>query len=148
MTDLKMRWDDALGEADLVLEDDDLAVEHGLGTAVLISLFTDRRAEPDDVIPGPAWDRRGFWADSLTEEGKADPIGSRLWLLERRTMTAANLELLRRYAEEALAWMVREGLVHKVTVTVRRVNDTAARLLLRLDHPSGPRNLEYDWSAA
>ena len=56
-----------------------LRAERGLRSAVLISLFTDRRAEPGDVPEGE--DPRGWWADVLGEEG--DRIGSRLWLIDR-----------------------------------------------------------------
>ena len=86
-----------------------------LEQAVLISLLTDRRAEADDAIPDGTTDRRGWWADALAEDG--DRIGSRLWLLDRGKATRETATLAREYAEEALAWMVSDGVAAEVLVT-------------------------------
>jgi phage gp46-like protein len=51
LADLALVWSNTLGDADLAMIDSDLASDRGLETAVLLSLFTDRRAEPDDVPP-------------------------------------------------------------------------------------------------
>jgi phage gp46-like protein len=61
LADLALTWDEQQGAADLALIDNDLASDRGLETAVLLSLFTDRRAQPDDVPPsGDPADRRGW----------------------------------------------------------------------------------------
>ncbi|WP_241085111.1 phage GP46 family protein [Candidatus Vondammii sp. HM_W22] len=49
---------------DLTTLDVDLAANDGLHSAVLVSLFTDRRAANDDLLPSSALDRRGWWADA------------------------------------------------------------------------------------
>lgn len=87
----------------------------GLASAVIISLFTDRRA-PEGWRPDVV-DRRGWWGDGVAEEGASlQPIGSHLWLLRNESVTAENIKLARLYAEEALSWMVREGVVASVSV--------------------------------
>ena len=62
------------------LDRGDLATGDDLETAVLISLFTDARALPDDEIDDPS-DPRGCWIDAF--EGR---LGSRLWELRRQKM--------------------------------------------------------------
>lgn len=93
---------------DLSLVGYDLATEDGLRTAVIISLFTDRRAEADDEIPDGSDDRRGWWAG---------PIGSRLWLLARTKETPDTLARARAYAIEALQWLIDDGVATTVDVT-------------------------------
>jgi phage gp46-like protein len=77
MPDIQTLWNVTTGDWNLVPGD----VQSGddLESAVLISLFTDRRAEASDVVPDGSNDRRGWWGDS----GSLYLIGSRLWLLRR-----------------------------------------------------------------
>ena len=46
-----------------------------------------------------------------------DRIGSRLWLLSREKQLAGVLDRARHYAEEALAWLVEDGVATAVSVT-------------------------------
>lgn len=79
---------------------DGLQRDDGLGTAILISLFTDRRVTADEA----EGDRRGWIGDALSEiEG--DRIGSRLWLLKREKATEDTRQRAIEYSAEALAWM-------------------------------------------
>ena len=79
------------GDFDLVIEDGDLLGDDGLMTAVTISVFTDRLARDDDPLPesmpGQVSDRQGWWGDLMRLDGRAAPIGSRLWLLNREKET-------------------------------------------------------------
>jgi phage gp46-like protein len=82
-------------------------------TAVMVSLFTDARARPDDrMVPGDT-DRRGWWGNMLDDQ----PIGSRLWLLRRAKHLPETLKLARDYIAEALAWLKDEGLAVKIDVS-------------------------------
>ena len=65
MGDLALVWES--DSADLVIVDDDLGADDGLRTAVQLSLFTDRRAEDDDVLPANDGDRRGWLGDEFAE---------------------------------------------------------------------------------
>lgn len=94
--------------------------------AVIISLFTWRRANPDDELPGDQ--RMGWWGDSFPTVPN-DRIGSRLWLLSRAKFSVRNppVERAREYAEEALAWLVEDGVVARVEVEAQRIGlDTLA----------------------
>lgn len=89
---------------------------------VWLSLFSDARAHPDDVIPAGA-ERRGWWADIFD----GDAFGSRLWLLDRSVVTQETVLRARDYANEALAWLVADGVAAAVdVVTSRMVSDNGA----------------------
>lgn len=85
--------------------------------AVLISLFTWRRANPDDELPAEL--RQGWWGDSFPIAPN-DRIGSRLWLLSRSKLTDDTVRRAREYAEEALAWLVEDGVMARVDVQAER----------------------------
>jgi phage gp46-like protein len=85
--------------------------------AVLISLFSWRRANPDDDLPSNQ--RFGWWGDNVAEMPN-DKIGSRLWLLSRSVMTAETVARAKEYAEESLAWLIEDGVAATVTVQAER----------------------------
>lgn len=127
------------GMLDLVLDAGDLAADRGLATAVIISLFTDARARPDDRLPDPTGGRRGWWGDAAPAEvgGRVltgDRIGSRLWLLAREKTTPETVARARTYIREALAWMARPevGLARAIDVEVERqgLDRLAARITI------------------
>ena len=68
---------------------DELGDDQELVNSAAIALGTDRLARTDDRLPDPdSSDRRGWWADLEADEiWGAGPIGSRLWLLDRDTIT-------------------------------------------------------------
>lgn len=113
MTDLRTTFVPFGG--DLVQSAAGLETDEGLETAVAISLFTDRRADPDDVLPDNSANHRGWWGDSFADiEG--DRIGSRLWLLHREKQRPVVLERAREYAREALRWLIDDGIARSVEV--------------------------------
>jgi phage gp46-like protein len=138
LADLALLWSNATGDADLTMIDSDLASDRSLATAVLLSLFTDRRAHDDDVPPsGDSRDRRGWWADQFAVVG-GDLIGSRLWLLDRSTLTNENALKAKQYALEALQWMLDDAVVASIDVTV--TNTSNGRLIVvAVQRPSGDR---------
>jgi phage gp46-like protein len=85
--------------------------------SVLISLFTWRRANADDVLP--ANDRMGWWGDSFPVEAN-DRIGSRLWLLSRAKLTQETVNQAREYAQEALQWLIEDGVASRIEVIAER----------------------------
>lgn len=105
-----------------------------LRRAVTISLFTWRRAGADDQLDDA--DRKGWWGDSVPT-APGDRIGSRLWLLQRRTITPETLRDAQEYAEEALRWMTEDQIVTAVTVTVERQDISRVNLRVRLTELNG-----------
>lgn len=118
LADLALTWSAATGSADLSLIDLDLASDAGLDTAVLLSLFLDRRAEDDDEPPsGDPTDRRGWWGDQFSAS-EGDKIGSRLWLLDRSTVNGETARRAEEYIREALQWMIDDKVVSNIGVTI------------------------------
>lgn len=113
MADAAIVWADTGG--DISITGGDLLADDGLTTAVVLSLFLDRQALSDDELPQGGTDVRGWWADAWAKVDK-DMTGSRLWLLWRRKQVPEVLEEAREYAEEALAWLVEDGVATRVSV--------------------------------
>lgn len=118
--------------------------EESLHRAVTISLFTWRRAGPDDAVDDS--DRKGWWADSVPSVA-GDKIGSRLWLLQRRTLVADTLKDAEAYANEALAWLVDDGVLTRVTVTAERQSNDRMNLRVTLIEQHG-ETLELNFNDA
>lgn len=116
--DIKLIFDATYMSGDFELNTGDLVREEGLETAVMISLFTDRRVNeyenPDNVK-----DKRGWWGDLLSEI-EEDQIGSKLWLLERETLSSETVERAKIYALEALEWLVEDGVAQNVDVIAEK----------------------------
>lgn len=94
-----------------------LAITNPLVRAVVMALFTWRRAEADDPIEGERW---GWWGDNVAEQ-EGDRIGSRLWLLSREKLTQATVLRAIQYAREALAHLIEDGVATRVTVDAERL---------------------------
>lgn len=143
--DVALNWN--LNSADIGLVGDDVGTDEGLQTAVILSLFTDRRAADDDS-EAVADHRRGWWADEFAAED-GDQIGSRLWLLDR-AKTGADLGLrVEEYVREALAWMLRDEVVERIDVTTE-TRGQALGMEVTLHRPGGtPFTMRFDnvWQA-
>lgn len=111
---LALCWDDAERRYDLGVSNGEFAKDDSLRSLVLISVHTDRGIEPSELEEGED-DRRGWWADRYRKR----KIGSRLWRLRNAKATPQNVELCRKYLDEALAWMVEDGLAERVEVEAK-----------------------------
>lgn len=116
MSDIGLTWDTVnQSGADFSLTANDLATDDGLETAVLLSLFTDRRADPGDVLPDSEKDRRGWWGDVFPNV-PGDRIGSRLWLLDRAKTTPDTPILVVAHVKEALQWLIEDKVCDRIDV--------------------------------
>lgn len=164
MTDLALVWNaDALA-ADLLLGNGQLATDAGMRTAILISLFSDARAADDEELPEAGGDRRGWWGDAFAREARPDAgtardvnrIGSLLWLLSRSKITTRVLTQAQQACEEALAWLVRDGIASAVRVVVMAQTRTGQQtpdlmaIAVEIDRPGGPNRQRHDftWEAS
>jgi len=123
-TDIRIDWDSILQEGNFLFANNDLTTDEGLGTAIIVSLFTDRRAFDDDILPDSnSSDKRGLWGDLVLPDVDGDQIGSRIWLLEREKTTKEVQERYKKYAEEALQWMIDDGVAAEVEAETERQGD-------------------------
>jgi phage gp46-like protein len=103
--DIAHGYDNETMRGDLALEDGLLVSDDSLHTAVLHSLFTYARAE----------NQYGWWGELLSPAAN-DRYGSKLWLLRREKQTEDTRLRAKEYAEEALAWLVTDGIASTVVV--------------------------------
>lgn len=103
--------------------------------AAEISLFSWRRAEPDDPLDDDQ--RMGWWGDTYPAV-PGDKIGSRLWLLRRRTIVPEVLRAAEEYAREALQWMIDDELVTSVDVQIVVRNRTRVDAVVQLADAGSP----------
>lgn len=131
MEDIRTTWKVYTGDWQVVSPG--LEVEDGILTAVIISLFTDRRADDNDQLPSGD-DRRGWWGDILSDiEG--DRIGSRLWLLSREKQLQSVINKAREYATESLLWMIEDGVASGVNVQAEKVRDGVLEISVEIHRP-------------
>lgn len=150
MTDIRTVFIDMEHGADIALEQFALAADDGLETAVILSLFSDARARDDDVLPLGQTDRRGWWADAWPTVA-GDRFGSRLWLLRASKQLQQSLNAARDFAEEALAWLVEDGVATRVEVETFIPRDEVLGMIVRIFRPDGtvtPIRFESLWSVA
>lgn len=157
MTDIALAWNADRFAADLLLTGGKLVTDDGMRTTILISLFSDARAPDDAELPEEGRDRRGWWGDSLAKDagrfaGTArdpDRIGSLLWLLERAKVVPQSLRFAQQACEDALAWLIRDGVAGRVGVQVEAQGDRMA-IGVEIDRPSGPGRQRFDfaWEAS
>lgn len=110
------------------------SLEASLTRAVVVSLFTWRRAATDDPVDDD--ERFGWWGDSYPTIAD-DRIGSRLWLLRRVKLTADTQRDAEFYAREALQWLLDDQQVLEVDVLSERADSHRLNLRVILTVPSG-----------
>lgn len=120
-------------ETDVGLENYDLIRDKGFETAIIISLFTNKRASINDVLPGatddPFQTREGWWADNNT--------GSKLWLLGREKNVNSLLQKAIEYTSECLQWMLDDSVVSKIDVDAIRDSIFSVVISIKLYPPKG-----------
>lgn len=124
------------GFFDLSLVDGSLADDAGLESAVIVSLFTDRRADIDDILPAGGSDRRGVWSD-IFNPVDGDLQGSKLWLLSREKQLSSVAVQARQYAEESLQWLIDDGIASAINVTAEIVAQGVLGVGVEIVKPSG-----------
>ena len=113
--------------------------------AVIISLFTWRRANADDELPSA--ERMGWWGDNFATVAN-DRIGSRLWLLSRAKLIPETLRRAKSYAEEALRWLIDDGIAAHVEVEVERRGLSTLALGCRIYKSDGSTPLDIRFTDA
>lgn len=140
---ISLAFDPGTGECDLVVDADGLLVSSDpIPTAILLSLFQDRRVTasevPDDVTRG------GWWGDAFAAS-PGDVEGSRLWtLLVTAREDAQALLAARDFALEALAWLTESGLASDLEVSAERLLSGAIGLRVAPTIDGSQRELLFE----
>jgi phage gp46-like protein len=141
MADIRIVWNAALGRGDWSVVGDDLDTSDTLQTAVLLSLFTDKRAP--DSLQIYSTDRRGWWGNTYG----ARPLGSLLWTLER-AIKSDGPEVLRRaegYCTDALQWLIDDGVAATVSATASWITQTTLGIYIAITEASGSVTRKFSW---
>lgn len=110
---------------DVTIENGDLKMGDSLATAVVMSLFCDARSVTNAT--------GGWWGDALANY----QYGSQLWTLRGRKLTSENLALIKKYAENALQWIISDGVASSVSVSVVREGIDRVSLAVTIQRPGG-----------
>lgn len=115
-----------------------------LTRAVVISLFTHRRADPDDNADVPM----GWWGDTWPVVAN-DRYGSKLWLLQRSKLTNAMVNTVRTYMRDALQWMLDDGVASRIDINIQRTGINELGNQLTIWRRAGPVTISFNdlWSA-
>jgi len=113
-------WNEALQEFDWQISGTSLKDDDQLFNAVMLCLFTDKRARDDATLPGDDDDPRGWWGNYVDVDSAAgeQELGSHLWLFERVAMTDENLKGIEDAVRDALLPLVNSGMVASTSVSV------------------------------
>ena len=148
MSDLAINFLDDVKEWDLSLFRHDLQVVDGLKSAILISLFSDSRAEEDEIPEGETL-RRGWWGDSINND-IGNETGSKLWLLDREKTTDETLEAAEEYCRAALQWLLDDGIAESVEVQTSYTDKYTMLIEIQITRPTGlpvDFKFNYVWDA-
>lgn len=134
---------------DIVVDGFDVARDDGLETSVVISLFSDARANPE-LIPAelPKDDLRGWWGDINNQPG--DNTGSLLWLLKREKQVANTLSRAKQYCREALKWMIEDKVSSRIEVAAQYIATGWMQITIDIYRPTGEAvryRYNYEWAA-
>lgn len=97
--------------------------EDPITDSVWRSLFSWSRAREDDELLN-AGEKFGWWGNLLSDH-TGDDYGSRLWTLMRTVDTEETRLRARDVCEEALRWMIDDGLASGVSVEVEHLGTGA-----------------------
>lgn len=150
MSDIRAFFVDMEHGVDWLLSDGLLSQDDGLETAVILSLFSDALAGSDEVLPLGQSDRRGWWGDLLADEDDNDRFGSLLWLLQARKQLSSVLVEAKQIMEQALSWLVDDGIAASVDVETFIPRSEVLGALVRIYRPDGavlPMRFEMLWSS-
>lgn len=103
-------------EIDLAIIQNDLAIDDGLETSVIVSLFSDKRVTAEELSQFDVrqTDLRGWWGDEFADD-EGDQIGSKLWLLDRSKIIQETLNQAQEFAADALQWMIDDGIATSIS---------------------------------
>jgi phage gp46-like protein len=133
MADVGLIWQD--GWADILLNESNTDLQTGkdLKTAILVSLFSDSRANPEELLLDE--DPRGWWSRDL---------GSLLWLLARQKATLQNLEKGIQYIKDALNWLIVQNIAKSIDVTGTIENRSKFNFIISIKKSNDYR-FQYLW---
>lgn len=126
LTQVHGGWDFSIGD------DGDIATQDFFDTAILVSLFTDARADASQILRPE--DRRGWIGNEQTPGFEQ---GSLLWLYYRSRRTRTVRNGIADAARRSLQWMVEEGYAVAVRAETLLSEPNGLDLRVEIEKPNG-----------
>ena len=117
MSDIAIEYKSQIKEYDISILNGDLKECDDLDSAVIISLFTWARASAGEVDENAP--RFGWFGDKIDADS-TDSTGSKLYFLKRKKITNQTIMDAREYIEQALRWMIEDGVATEIKAEVER----------------------------
>lgn len=99
---------------DISFTDGDFTLEHGLNTAIQMSVFCEQRIDDAQVTPM----LRGGWVGNQLQPIEGYQQGSLIWTKYQSNMNPELKVVLEGYLQEAFLWMVEDGIAKDVEIEV------------------------------
>lgn len=112
--------------------DGDFGRIKGLDTALLMSIYCERRAAASEVPEST--NRRGWWGNQFADKLDFE-IGSKIWLFRQSKLTNAVVESLRDAALRGLDWLIEDGIAIEINASVEQIEGVVG-LEIILTRPS------------
>jgi phage gp46-like protein len=123
-TDAVLQKDETTGFYDFTIDENgDINTEEFFDTAIMYSLFGERRALENEIVDPIR--RRGWIGNLETYEN-----GSKLWLLQQARITIDTINKIRYEAQSALKWLVSDGYAVSIDEPVVTINNN--KLILEI----------------
>lgn len=134
--DIRIDFNGITLTGDLTVVLGQLALEGGIASSIVISLFSDGRASATDPLPFGETSRRGFWADKLSSDPD-EQTGSLLWLLYQEKQTEQTRLRAKAYAERSLQWMITDEVARAIEVVAEWIGHGRLGLGITVYRPDG-----------
>lgn len=147
MSDIAIEYKSQIKEYDISILNGDLKECDDLDSAVIISLFTWARAAAGEVDENAP--RFGWFGDKIDADS-TDSTGSKLYLLKRKKITNQTIMDAREYIEQALRWMIEDGVATEIKAEVERNASDVNRVdaLVKIVRGDRSRTMKFNdlWS--
>jgi phage gp46-like protein len=122
----------------------DAEQEQGFETSIIMSYFSNRRANVDDILPDNSGYKGGWVGDEILNDLYVENLvlGSRLWLLSRSKMNNQLLIDAREFCLESLQWMLDFNITDKIIITTERADIEHISIDTKIYRPEN-KNLNY-----
>lgn len=105
---------------DIALENGDLQQDLSFYTAIMSSLFVNKRANSDEITQPQ--NQSGWWGNLYNQDPTYE-IGSKLWILKQTRNTTDILNKGISFIQDGLKWLPDGGYCQSVNVSGKRTSD-------------------------
>jgi phage gp46-like protein len=145
---IKLGWNNERGHGAIQVDavTGALALDEGLTTAALLTVFTWAPATAEEIAAAGLDQQLGWWGDAEQIRDDGEPvIGSKLWLLAKTGTRLSNLRKAEEYVRQAFQWWIDEGLASAVAVTASRPRAGMLALEIEIARADGDAAVSFLW---